>query len=232
MTRWCGGALLPLLLICPYLFVDVHQPPEAQMGNAQADVTFVSQDLNLLGNMTMTTFPDADPVLFEGTLSDLIHEQVIELSVEISQENISLLSLSESDGTLVLNDDEGNASDYVANSYLMQTAIEDRYEIHSGVWTDPDGNTFDFIASTDPVPTIVIVIAIGAATCLAIIGIQALINDCQSSQQANIQACAAAGGLPSLRTNVIFGFGTDTTGGWRLGCSHECSVQCRSQGTP
>lgn len=202
------------------------------MGNAQADVTFLSQDLNLLGVMTMTTFPDADPVLFEGTLSDLVREQVIELSVGIPQEAMSALSLGESEGTLVLNDHEGNPSDYVATAYSMQTAIDGRYEIHSGVWSDPDGNTFDFVTSTDPVPVIVWVLGIGAATCLAIIGIQALIDDCKVLGQADIQACAAAGGLPTLRANVIFGFGHDSTGGWRLGCSHECSVQCRSQGSP
>ena len=198
------------------------------MGNAQADVTFLSQELNILGVMTMTTFPDSDPVLFEGTLSDLVREQVIEVSVQLPQEAIAALSLTESEGMLVLNDHEGNPSDYAVNSYSVQQAIGGRYEIHSGVFSDIDGNAFDFVASTDPVHPLIIIVGIGAAACLAIIGIQALIDDCKASMQAEVQACAAANGLPALRANVIFGFGHDSTG-WRLGCSHECVVECRSQ---
>lgn len=199
------------------------------MGEAQADITLLSQDLDILSVLTMTTFPDRDPVLFEGTLSNLVRDTVIDVAVEIPQSAISVLSLSEFENALTLNDDEGNGTDYAVSSYSVNSALDGRYEIHGGVFTDPDGNSFDLIASTDPVDKIVLILAIAAVACLAVITVQALIDDCKASMQSNMQACANAGGLPALRVNVIFGFGRDESGSWRVGCSHSCSVECRSR---
>jgi len=119
------------------------------MGEAQLDITFVSQDQNLLGVLTMTSNPDRDPLLLEGSLSNLIREEVINLFIELPQDQLSVLSISEGEGSVVLLDDEGLSTDYSLSSYSVVSAIDDRYEIFSGVSTDPDGNTFDFVASTD-----------------------------------------------------------------------------------
>ena len=198
------------------------------MGEAQLDITFVSQDQNLLGVLTMTSNPDRDPLLLEGSLSNLIREEVIDLFIELPQDQLSVLSISEGEGSVVLLDDEGLSTDYSLSSYSVVSAIDDRYEIFSGVSTDPDGNTFDFVASTDPAAGTVVIVIVGIAVvgCLVAIGLQALISDCKTAMQTEIQACANSGGLPSLRANVVYGF-TKEGGNFRVACTHECAVECR-----
>ena len=197
------------------------------MGQAQLDITFLSQEQNLLGVLTMTSNPDRDPILLEGTVSNLIRGAVLEVFMEIPQSAISALSLTESDNSLTLINDEGEPTEYGASSYSAVSVIDERYVIHSGVFSGPGVASFDFIASTDPVPTIVIILGVSAAACLLAIGLQALIDDCKNSMLSTIQECANSGGLPSLRANVVFGFGRDAEGAWRVGCTHECAVECR-----
>src|SRR5215218_8348711 len=96
------------------------------MGAAQLDITFVSQDQNLLGVLTMTSNPDRDPLLLEGSLSNLTREEVIDLFIEFPQEQLSVLSISEGDGSVVLLDDEGLSTDYSLSSYSAVSAIDDR----------------------------------------------------------------------------------------------------------
>lgn len=130
----------------------------------------------------------------------------------IAQEHISSFSLTE-DGTTItlidpdgntLKDPNGNPMNAPITDYSVVSAIGGRYDIHSGVYTDFNGNSYDFTASTDPVDKIVIIIAIFTLGCRLAIGLAGLIDDCKNRMSDNIKECANAGGLPSLKAEVNF----------------------------
>jgi hypothetical protein len=206
------------------------------MGNAQLDITFLSLDQDELADVTMTTFPDSDPVYLSGWISTLTRDRAIEVGISISQDQISSFSLTESGTSISVNGPDGDLlSDFNGNvmsdpisEYELFSAIGGRYEIHSGAFTDPNGVAYDFTASTDPVDKVIIVISILVLGCLLAIGLQALIDDCKNNQQQAIKACADAGGLPSLKAEVEFAPAQDANGKWRMGCRHVCAVECRN----
>ncbi|MFD4407541.1 hypothetical protein ACFWPH_32725 [Nocardia sp. NPDC058499] len=206
------------------------------MGNAQLDITFLNLDEDVLADVTMTTYPDADPVYLSGWITTLTRDRAIEVGISIAQDWISEFSFTENGTTIdvngpdgdLLSDFNGNVMSEPISEYELFSAIGGRYEIHSGIFTDANGVSYDFTASTDPVDKIIIIISILVLGCLLAIGLQALIDDCKSTQEQAIKACAETGGLPSLKAEVEFAPTQDANGKWRMGCHHVCTVECRN----
>ena len=195
-----------------------------------AELVLRNRSSKSVAMLTMTSSDDADPITFEGSMSSFDGASSIGVSVVLPQENLQATNVQQpSDHELVIMDPDGNPTPYRVRSYSVAEAIEGRYQIYSGIYSDSDGNESEFVFSTDPGPAVVVIViaSIAVLGCLAAIGISAITQNCNKSQADAVASCASGGGLPKVKAKVTFGFRFDSdTKSVHIGCDYECSTDC------
>jgi hypothetical protein len=194
-----------------------------------AEITMRNNRLGRVAMATMTTSARADPVVFQGIVSDFDGANYIPLVAEIQQDTLNNL------GYTAIADDElritwqGNDTQYRIVGYSLQEAIGGLYQIQSGVFVDDaSGDETEFVASLDPLPApvilVMVVAGIAALACIAGLVLSTALS--ALAVVAAIAACINAGGLPdySLKTNLVPSYSAKN--GLNFGCQIEVRITC------
>ena len=180
-----------------------------------------------VGFLDLISFPDDDPQVLGGSVMTTDGSSQMELRIEAAQSDLSateavLEQVSDSELALVT---DGTPSGYGVTALSTVSLVGGSWELSSGTFNDPDGNSIDFFAATDPVPAVVWIAGIAVVGCLLKVGIDALLLNCREQLSEDIKACANGGGRPTVTINTTYGF--SSAGGIQVGCNASCSVECR-----
>jgi len=188
------------------------------------DLTVRNKETKTVIQCSMINSVNEDTVFLKGTVSSFDGLNSVPILVSLPKSEIDKIHLNELDSTIVFKENSNAKSTYAISDYSINSAMGNKYRVLSGKFLDANGKELEFVASTDPVPVVVIVAGIGAVACIAIIAIDRLTTDCEAVLKSAIDACKESGKSPNIVITTNFGISFDP---FKLGCSSDCKLDCK-----
>lgn len=188
-----------------------------------ADIFVRSEKMRSVCAATLFQRKKGDPVQFGMSFRSFDGNKEKSLVLTFDEAELEKVVLSDPDADeFCLLDDKGKKTKYTFNWNRCQDPTG-RFTSYSGQYRCArSGQKFDFFASTDPHPAVVIV-GIIAGACLLLYTIDRLTTTCSEEQARNIDACQEAGGLPQMEVGASFEFSFNP---FQAGCGVTCNFQC------
>jgi hypothetical protein len=188
-----------------------------------ADILVRSDTQHATFSGTLVSDPGENVVRFSAVMSsyDGTKRECFELKFPRSELDKVRLSDPDADRFSLL-DDKGAETKYTFdwNSTKDPTG---RFTVYTGQYTcGVNGESFDFTASTDPHPAVVIV-GIIAAACLIGLAIDHLASNCREELSDAIRGCTDVGGFPQVKIGASFEFSFNP---FQAGCGFKCELNC------